>query len=61
MFINQTIEFYQKASKNLQKASKHKNDAEMYVTKVNQYLLNEHDRAERYLDRATERRLIEVL
>lgn len=56
MFVNDTIDFYQRASQSFLA----ENSAEVYVNKVNQVFIDEHDRTERYLDRKTEIRVIEV-
>lgn len=55
-FLRETTEFYRHASQKFLS----NNSASVYVKKVNECLREEVERAERYLDKITETKVIEV-
>ena len=55
-FLNETQEYYREQSQKFLE----QNSASVYVRKVNECLVEERQRAERYLDKKTEEKVIDV-
>lgn len=55
-FLNETQEYYREQSQKFLA----QNSASVYVRKVNECLSEEHQRSERYLDKITEEKIVDV-